>query len=229
MCDSGLVLDFTLIHTDRKRINITVERDRRIVVRAPKSCSEERVQALLQRKKLWLFEKLRSGQKFPDEYNEKEFVSGETLLYLGRHYPLRVSKRDVNGIRFDREFVISHLHQSKAPMLLKQWYVKRAKEKLAPRVASFARTLGVAYNAIRVSEMEYRWGSCTPKKNLVFNWKLIKAPLFVIDYIIVHELAHLIEPNHSDDFWNIVAAQVPKYQKAKEWLKQNGSVLESSL
>ena len=74
--------------------------------------------------------------------------------------------------------------------------------------------------------MRYRWGSCTPKNNLNFNWRIIKAPLFVIRYIVVHELIHLIESNHTPKFWNILSIQVPDYQKAKDWLKRNGHLME---
>ena len=73
---------------------------------------------------------------------------------------------------------------------------------------------------------KYRWGSCTPNDNIIFNWRLIKAPMFVIDYVIVHELAHLIEPNHTPRFWNIVRAQIANLDKVKSWLKENGTLLE---
>lgn len=78
-----------------------------------------------------------------------------------------------------------------------------------------------------VSELKYRWGSCTPNDSLNFNWKLIKAPMSVIDYVIVHELAHLMKQNHTARFWNIAQAQAPGYVKAKEWLKEHGDILES--
>ena len=89
-----------------------------------------------------------------------------------------------------------------------------------------ASNLGVTVNKVMVSELKFRWGSCTPSDSLNFNWKLIKAPMFVIDYVIVHELAHLLEQNHTARFWNIVQAQVQGYVKAKEWLKLHGDILE---
>ncbi len=79
-----------------------------------------------------------------------------------------------------------------------------------------------------VSDLKYRWGSCTPKDNLNFNWKLIKAPMLVIDYVIVHELAHFLEHNHTSTFWNIVNTQVPYHFKAKRWLKEHGEILENN-
>jgi predicted metal-dependent hydrolase len=74
--------------------------------------------------------------------------------------------------------------------------------------------------------MKYRWGSCTPNNNIIFNWRIIKAPMFVVNYLVAHELVHLIESNHTPEFWNILSIQVPAYQKAKDWLKKNGHLLE---
>ena len=105
---------------------------------------------------------------------------------------------------------------------------KKAKEKLNRRVRLYAKHPGVSYNKILISDLKYRWGSCTPKNNLNFNWRLIKAPMRVIEYVVVHELTHLLEPNHTADFWVVVRNQLPDYVKSKEWLKRAGSLLEES-
>jgi hypothetical protein len=105
--------------------------------------------------------------------------------------------------------------------------VKQAEEKIIPKVKFHAKNIGVKYKSIKILDLKYRWGSCTPKDNINFNWRLIKAPIYVIDYIIVHELTHLIEPNHTPEFWNIVSVQLPHYIKAKDWLKINGHLLET--
>ena len=121
---------------------------------------------------------------------------------------------------------ISHQYKHEAGKLIQAWYLERAKEKLPPRIKVFADNLGVEYKNILVSDLKYSWASCTPKKNLNFNWRIIKAPLHVIDYLVVHELSHLIVPNHSPEFWNIVAVQLTNYEKAKIWLKEHGNQLE---
>ena len=92
-----------------------------------------------------------------------------------------------------------------------------------------AREFGVAYGAAKIVDSRYRWGSCTVKGNVTFNWRPIKAPVFVIDYVVVHELAHLREGHHGPEFWNIVRASSPTMEKAKEWLRENGAVLEGHL
>ena len=112
--------------------------------------------------------------------------------------------------------------------LFRQWYREKAKQKIVPRVQHHATNLGVEYGKVMISTIKYRWGSCTPNNNLNFNWKLVKAPMYVIDYVIVHELAHFLEPNHTRRFWNIVETQVSGHVKAKTWLKEHGEILESN-
>jgi len=96
-------------------------------------------------------------------------------------------------------------------------------------VAQHVRALGVEFESAKVVDNRNRWGSCTPRDTIHLNWRLIKAPMFVIDYVMVHELAHLIESNHTSRFWNIVRAHTPTTEKAKAWLKEHGQVLEEEL
>jgi predicted metal-dependent hydrolase len=105
----------------------------------------------------------------------------------------------------------------------------QAKKLFQEKVELYSINLGVNPVKIVVRSLKYSWGSCSPNKTITLNWKLIRAPLYVINYIIVHELAHLIELNHSAEFWNIVGVQVPEYNKAKRWLKENGGRLEEEL
>jgi len=219
-------LRYSIKYSDRKTVTITVERDRSIVVKAPRGTSTEKIAAFVQSKKLWIYEKLKSAQKYPSEIPAKEFVSGETVLYLGKKYRLEIVNSDKEEIRFAGKFVVAAVSSKRASEVFKAWYKKQAAEKILPRVKRHAQNMGVKYNRVFISELKYRWGSATTKDNLNFNWKLIKAPMFVIDYVIVHELAHFLEHNHTAKFWNIVEAQVPKYLKAKQWLKEYGSLLE---
>ncbi len=122
---------------------------------------------------------------------------------------------------------MTSISSDRAAKLFKEWYIDNARNKIILRVKLHAGNLGVQVNKVMVSELKYRWGSCTPNDSLNFNWKLIKAPMFVMDYVIVHEPAHLLEQNHTTRFWNIVLVQSPGYVKAKEWLKQHGDILGS--
>jgi predicted metal-dependent hydrolase len=220
-------IDYKIKYSDRKTITITVERDRSIVVKAPKEADPAKIASLIDSKKLWLFRKLNDKQKYDPDLQEKEFVSGETVLYLGKKYRLEIYSNEIEQIQFSGKFIVAAVSAERASSVFVNWYKKQALEKVLPRVNLHAQNMGVQFNQVFISELKYRWGSATPKDNLNFNWKLIKAPMFVIDYVIVHELAHFIEANHTSKFWNIVEVQVPKYLKAKEWLKEHGGLLES--
>lgn len=219
-------INYQIIYSDRKTITITVERDCSIIVHAPDGTDPEKVNAVVDSKRLWLYDKLKHPQKYSTNDSRKEFVSGETIPYLGRNYRLEIEKGGDEGIRFVGKFVVTGASAERSAKLFRDWYVQRAKEIIEPRVRRHSRNLGVTYNKVMVSDLKYRWGSCTPNNNLNFNWRLIKCPMFVIDYVIVHELAHFLEQNHTPHFWNIVRAQVQEFSKAKLWLKEHGEILE---
>ena len=219
-------VEYKVVYSDRKTLSIIVERDRSILVRSPKNMSLEEIQQMVEEKKKWLYEKIHHPQKYPPEPVKKEFVSGETILYLGHNYRLELTDEDSETIRFESCFTISRHQRVRAAELFRAWYMERAQEKLLPRIHDFAKTMGVTYNKLLISDLQYSWASCTPRNNLNFNWRIIKAPMPVVDYLIVHELAHLLMPGHSPAFWNIVAVQAPGYENPKAWLKDFGYRLE---
>ncbi|MFK7693314.1 M48 family metallopeptidase [Paenibacillus sp. HJGM_3] len=222
-----------IIHRSAKRskLTITVERDRRVVVHAPEGTSDEKIEQIVASKRQWIYEKLGHPQKYQDLPHApgKELVSGESALYLGRQYRIEVVRAGLDEVQFAQRFLIPATQASKQVESLREWYICKAKEKMVPRVKQLARLLGVNIGEIKIVDNRYRWGSCTLKDNVNFNWRLIKAPMFVIDYVIVHELAHLIEANHTPRFWNIVRAQTTTMDKAKLWLKENGQLLEQAI
>ena len=222
-------LEYTIVRSPRRRkLTITVERNRSVVVHAPESTSAEKIQQVVEEKRQWIFGKMHHPQKYRDLPHPpgKELVNGESALYLGRHYRIEVVATGLSEIQFNQRFYIPAAHALKRREVLREWYIHRAEAKIIPRVKHHARALGVTYSEIRIVDNLYRWGSCTPKNNVNFNWRLIKAPMYVIDYAIVHELAHLIEANHTPRFWNIIRAQAPTMERAKAWLKENGQLLE---
>lgn len=215
----------------RRKLTITVERDRSVVVHAPEGTSDERIKQVVESKRQWIYEKIGHPQKYQDLLHApgKELVSGESALYLGRQYRIEVVKTGLAEIKFARRFLIPATQTSKRTEALREWYIGKAKEKIIPRVKQHARQLGVDVAEVKIVDNRYRWGSCTLNNNVNFNWRLIKAPMFVIDYVIVHELAHLIEANHTPRFWSIIRAQAPTTDKAKAWLKEHGQLLEQAI
>jgi predicted metal-dependent hydrolase len=215
----------------RKKLTITVERDRAILVHAPEGTSEEEVRRVVDSKRQWILQKVHHPQKYQDRRHPpgKEVVNGESAPYLGRDYRIEVTETASGEIEFSRLFLVPATHQAKRREVLRDWYIARAKETILTRVERHARELGVEFAAAKIVDNRYRWGSCTVNDTVNFNWRLIKAPMFVIDYVIVHELAHLIEANHTPRFWSIVRANTPTMEKAKAWLKEHGQVLEEEV
>ena len=225
-------LNYKIVRSQkRKKLTITVERDRSIIVHAPEGTSEEAVRRVVDAKRQWLFDKLRHPQKYQSRAPApgKEVVNGESAPYLGRDYLIEVKETESGEVEFSRRFLVPVARQTERREVLRVWYLARAEEKILPRVKHHARGLGVEFAEARIVDSRYRWGSCTVKDNVNFNWRLIKAPMFVIDYVIVHELAHLIEANHTSRFWNIVRANASTMAKAKRWLMENGEVLEAEI
>ena len=155
--------------------------------------------------------------------------SGESALYLGRQSRVDVVQSAQKEVVLAQGFLIPSTRPSKRKAVLRDWYVAKAEEKLASRVENRARELGVEYAALKIVDNRYRWGSCTPKNNINLNWRLIKAPMWVIDYVIVHELVHLIEPNHTERFWNILRTHSARSEKARAWRRENGELLEQEI
>jgi len=227
-----VVLEYRIQRSAKRRqLTITVERDRSVVVHAPEGFADDRIRRLVESRRLWIYEKTNHRQKYHalPHGPGKELVSGESALYLGRQYRIEVVREGMTKVRFNRRFLIPASLGGNREEALRDWYIGKAGEKLRPRVKAHARQLGVEVAEVKIADNRYRWGSCTIRNNIGLNWRLIKAPMFVIDYVIVHELAHLIEANHTPRFWNIVRTQAPMMDKAKDWLKENGQLLEETI
>lgn len=225
-------LNYEIIRSARRqKLTITVERDCSVIVHAPLGTSDETIRQVVDSRRQWIFEKINHPQKYQcrPPAPGKEVVSGESVAYLGRGYPIEITQTKSGGVEFSNRFFIPPTQAAERREVLKQWYLTRASEVILPRVRQQANELGVSFGEAKIVDNRYRWGSCTVKSRVNFNWRLIKAPMFVIDYVIVHELAHLREANHSPRFWNIVRAKVPFTDKAKTWLKDHGKMLEEDL
>ena len=222
-------LDYKIVRSSkRKKLTITVGRDRAVVINAPEGASDETVRRAVDAKRQWLFEKLRHPQKYVARIHApgKELVSGESMLFLGHSYRIELIDSDSTRIDFDQKFLVPKSLAAKRGSVFRNWYEQAASERILPRIRETAEALGVVLNQAKIIDSRFSWGSCTPRGNVNINWRLIKAPMFVIDYVIAHELAHLIELNHTSRFWNIVKAQVSNMEKAKSWLKEHGQLLE---
>lgn len=157
------------------------------------------------------------------------------ILYRGtgmdvviRTYPGQGAKVFYRDGRFEAYVNSSLSKEQQAKALseaLEKWMIRDFESRLDDRLRHYSSIIGVTYKAVRIKSQKSRWGSCSSKSNLNFNWRLILAPDWILDYVIVHELCHLKHLNHSKDFWNTVGLYIPDYKTAVEWLKQNGTAL----
>jgi hypothetical protein len=209
----------------RKTIAFIIERNGDVVVKAPLGFSEAKIADLIKKNRMQLFQKINHPQKFRSNKETSSQLNGRSILFGGKNYKVLVDKGSINRFIFDGKFIISENISDQFISKLRQWLMSEAKERLTPRIIEVAKKLGVEYNKITISDIQLRWGSCTPKNNININYRIIKAPAFVSNYIIVHELTHLIELNHTKEFWQIVKTAYPKYEEAKKWLIVKGDLL----
>lgn len=214
-----------IIHTRRKTIALIIERDGSLIVRAPLRVSDKAILRMVEQKKDWIRAKQAQIRARGPVYTPRQYASGEIFWYLGKTYPLEVVAARSPALSLDGSFKLSSRALSKAPLVFKHWYRKQAASILAERVQWYATRYGFAYHKIRISSAKTRWGSCSSKGTLSFAWRLVMAPLPVIDYVVVHELVHLHVKNHSKEFWGQVQEIMPDYKQKVKWLKENGRLL----
>lgn len=214
-----------LVRSRRKTVGLIIERDASLTVRAPASMPREEIELLVRRKRPWITRKQELARQRARMREQKCFVEGELHLYLGEPYPL-VLAEGRPFVRFDGgRFLLAPSQAHRGRELLIGWYRKETRRLLSDRVSSFASGMGLTYRKLRVSGALQRWASCGSTGNLNFSWRLAMAPPAIIDYVVVHELAHRAHPNHSSSFWNMVEAVMPDYRKRRRWLREQGHLL----
>jgi len=209
----------------RKTVAFIIERNGDVVVKAPAGFSVEKIGELVKKNRMQLYQKINHPQKIRANKENTVQLNGRSILFGGKNYKVFVDKESVDQFIFNGKLIISENISDQFSLKLRNWLISEAKEKLTPKIIETAKKLGVEYNKITVSDIQLRWGSCTPKNNININYRIIKAPAFVSNYIIVHELTHLIELNHTKEFWQIVKTAYPKYEEAKKWLLEKGELL----
>jgi len=214
-----------IIRTKRKTIALQITDEALLIVKAPFDVSDETIMGVVIKHKNWIERKKKNIRARDPKYSPKEFVSGEGFLFLGRYYKLNIVDEQDVPLKFENGFYLSRKVLSRAKDVFIEWYKKMAYEKILDRVLWYAQKKNITFNKINITNARKRWGSCSSQRNLNFSWRLIMAPLSVIDYVIVHEIIHLEEKNHSRLFWIKVKMLIPEYEKDKAWLKKNSYLL----
>jgi predicted metal-dependent hydrolase len=222
-------LDFEVqLSGSRRSIGITVDRDGSLIVTAPQGCDEAELARFAHDKRMWVYKKLAEKDLLLSRRPMKEFVSGEGFAYLGRSYRLLFKEGAVDPVKLERGRLVMPrdvaASEARAQALV-DWYRARALRWFPPRVRPWAERMGVSPSAIDVRDLGYRWGSLGKHDRINFHWATIQLPPALVDYVIVHELAHVHEPHHTPGFWSRVERAMPTFERSKDDLARLGSGL----
>lgn len=214
-----------IIRTKRKTIALIVERDGRLIVRAPLRAKEESIRDFLKQKEKWVLRKQAEVKSFYPPFVPKEYVNGEGFRFLGQIYKLQIIEDKQPKLYLNGNFRLAQSALPRAEAVFEKWYRKQAHEVLTGRVHWYAAKHGFQYKQVKITSARTRWGSCNSARTLSFSWRLVMAPMPVIDYVVIHELVHLQVRNHSKKFWSRVGVIMPDYEQKIEWLEKNGHLL----
>jgi predicted metal-dependent hydrolase len=222
----GTSIPFTVRRGKRqKTVAIAIDPQGDVLVRAPVDTPVEKLDRIVHRKASWIVERLKRTSDLPPRPSEREFVSGETFLYLGRQYRLRVERGD-EGVRLERgRLVVSAPRNGDVRAALVGWYRRRAVERLPVLVEEWAPRVGVTVRGVLVREQRRRWGSCDDSGVLRFNWRIVQAPRRLVEYVVVHELVHLVHRDHTKGFWAALGRVLPDYERRRGELRRVGERL----
>lgn len=217
-------IDFRLEYSDRKSLGITVTPDLNVLVKAPTDTSLQKIKERLRKKAPWIIRQQSFFLSFHPKTPARKFVGGETHLYLGRQYRLKILQSKLESVKLKGKFIeVTTTDKVRTKQLVKEWYLQNAKTKFhsiaKPLIDNFKKHK-VEPNSIVLREMSTRWGSCTAKGKIILNPELIKAPKGCIEYVIIHELCHLIHHDHTQKFIDLQTKEMKDWEKWKMKLEK---------
>jgi len=217
-------IDIRIEKTERRKtVSIFIERDGSVRVLAPVSASDETIETAIKSKEYLIFSKLAKWKELNQGRVNREYVNGQSFLYLGRNYRLKLVENQDLPLKISGGFFLfDNGYLSKAEKVFKEFYKEKALLKIKERLKVHEEKFPTKPTSVKVLELQNRWASWTPKNGLNFHWKCIMAPVSVLDYIIIHEMVHLKYPNHSTDFWNELDKKMADFREQENWLKRNG-------
>ncbi|MCX8009180.1 MAG: M48 family metallopeptidase [Patescibacteria group bacterium] len=221
-----MVQDITLeiIRSSRKSLSIRVLPDGSLRVNAPRFASELEIHNFINKQHEWIERQRQKILTIQAKRQSRRYEDGEEFLYLGNTIRLAIGDHKAILLQGDR-LCFPHFLKFRIREEIRQWFIKQAKDVIADIVRKNSQVMNVSYSSITFSDTRSKWGSCTRDNRLQFCWRLVMAPLLVIQYVVIHELVHIIEKNHSRKFWMKVALYNPSYKQQIQWLKTHGDEL----
>jgi len=222
--------DVTVIRSDRRRSAAFRVDQSGVSFRVPKEICHQKIVELVEKKTPWIRKKLEYAASLTPP-RLLDFENGDPIPYLGKTYCLKVQVGDYSHVELVGEDILvsvvkQHLTNSlHIQLVLERWFLDEAAILLAERLDFYAPIVGVRPTGMQVKAFKARWGSCKMDGQIQFNWRLIHGPVDVLDYVVVHELCHILQHNHSAAYWSEVARVMPDYAVRRKWLSQNGNAL----
>ncbi len=211
----------------RRTMSLHITRQSAVIVSAPYFTPTSEINSFVEQKYAWIQKNIQKQKEQQVREGEKLYISGEYFHYLGTPYPLEVffQQNLPPGLVFwsNRFYLNCPDGVDRRKSYFIEWYKTKAKAYFAGQVDNLSRQLQLLPQRIRITSAQTRWGSCSPENNLAFSFRLIMAPAPVIDYVIIHELMHIKEKNHSAQFWKLIEKVMPEYKLHRRWLKENGN------
>jgi predicted metal-dependent hydrolase len=211
----------------RGTVSIAIDPSMGVLLTAPQATPIARLDRVVHDKARWIVERLRRGPV--ERAAPREFVNGETFLYLGRQYRLKIASGAVTRVALTGGRLVVTVPVGSAAAVRKAvaaWYRHHAAERLPERAAIWAEKMGVPVPVVLIRDQRRRWGSCDPKGNLRFNWRIGQAAMRLLDYVVAHELVHLAHRKHTAAFWSALGKVMPDYEARREALRGIGARLE---
>lgn len=227
----GRAVPFTVRRSDRARnLRLQVGAEKGLEVVVPRQFALRDLEDLLREKQNWILGKLDHFARTSENLRLSLQQGGRRVLYRGREYEVQIKAEPGAARRVEVEegtllVVVPRGAEADAEVVLERWFRSMARLLIHQRIRVVNQKLGLAYNRVFIKGQKTRWGSCSQQRNLNFNWRLVMAPLPVLDYVVAHELLHLIELNHSKKFWALVAEACPDFKVHRAWLRKNGQLL----
>lgn len=212
-----------IIRSHRRTLSLHVLSDGTVLVKAPLFIFPGQIKRFLQQHAEWIEKRTKALRESPVPTNRK-YIAGETFWFLGKALTLTLGNYAAISVK-DNLLLFPKVLEFRMKKELINWYIRQAQEIITERVQWYAKHMNFSYTSISFADTKSRWGACTHDNKLQFNWRLVMASLLVINYVVVHELVHTQEKNHSQDFWRKVASQNPSYKQQIKWLKEYGATL----
>lgn len=225
-------IDYHIIYKKRKSLGIYIDVYGNIELRVPKETEDKQISNLLEAKWHWIISKQEEMKDKTKGFKAKEYVEGEVFLYLGKSYPIRINEDASYKSEYveldEDELVITikkyddgNIREEKIKKLLKKFYYKQCKALITERINHYQPNFRVKPRGFKIANNKKTWGTCNSYRELTFNWKLVMAPIEVLDYVVVHEMCHMVHLNHDRSFWRLLGKYIPDYEDKQMWLRQS--------